>query len=131
MIDSSLWVDFFRSSTPRVVKEQVLECLGWPGAFICEPVRFELLRGAGARERGRVAAMLSTFPLLETPHDLWGMATELGAKCFDTGKRPRPMDLLISAVCLYHKVELATFDAHFSEIASISPLRLHLLRRAA
>jgi predicted nucleic acid-binding protein len=36
---------------------------------------------------------------------------------------------LIAQVCLHHDVPLITFDAHFQQIAEVSPLKLDLVKR--
>jgi predicted nucleic acid-binding protein len=53
----------------------------------------------------------------------------LGQKCVDNGFLPPAIDLLIAQVCLHHDVPLITFDAHFQQIAEVSPLKVDLVRR--
>lgn len=100
-----------------------------PDAYLCEPVRFELLVGVGAKRRTPLESFLGTIPLLATPAHLWEVATQLGVKLSDKSVRIAPLDLMIAAICLHHNATLVTFDAHFRPLAEISPLRLlHLTR---
>jgi predicted nucleic acid-binding protein len=131
MIDSTLWVDYFRSRTPLVIKQQVVPFIDRTDAAICEPVRFEVLSGALRRERRQIEETFHTLPSLRPPEDLWARATVLGQQCVDRGVQPRSLDLLIAAICLDHAAELVTFDVHFGQIAKVAPLRINLLTRAA
>ena len=129
VIDSSLWVDFFRARTPLAIKERVAFVVEQRDAALCDPIRFEILRAARRDERDRVETTFATFPLLSTPSDLWEKAVGLGQKCVDAGIRPRSLDLLIATVCLRHDSELVTFDADFAEMAKVCPLNVRLLTR--
>jgi predicted nucleic acid-binding protein len=97
--------------------------------FLCEPVVFELLRALPKRDRARTEALMATLPVLPTPGELWSAARVLGQKCVDKGFLPPGIDLLIAQICLYHDVSLITFDAHFQQIAEVSPLKVDLQKR--
>lgn len=53
----------------------------------------------------------------------------MSANPWDSGVRLPPMDLLISALCIHHKVPLVTFDVHFKQAAKISRLEVEILIR--
>jgi predicted nucleic acid-binding protein len=129
IIDSTLWVDYFRPKTPRKIKERVILFIDSADAMLCHPVRFEILRAALRNERSRIEATFESMPMLATPDNLWEEATELGQKCHAAGMNPPAIDLLIARVGLNHDAEVITFDAHFGEIAKVSPLRVRLLSR--
>src|SRR5687767_824570 len=129
LIDSTLWIDYFRARTPPRVKQQVIPFIDAADAVLCEPVRFEILSAALRRERRQIEETFQTLPLLASPANLWLAATSLGQQCLDRGLQPRSLDLLIAAICLHHAAELVTFDAHFAQIARICPLRVNLLPR--
>lgn len=128
VVDSSLWVDFFRASPP-VVKAQIQPILTDPATAICEPIRFELLRAVPKRDRPRVDGLLATVPVLSTPPGLWADALRLGQRCTDAGFQPPSIDLLIAQVCLHHQASLVACDQHFQSIAKVSALRVTLLKR--
>src|SRR6266446_7235571 len=129
LIDSSLWIDYFRSTTPAAIKRQVIPFVDSPDGLLCEPVRFEILRAARRNERSRIEETFATVPLLVTPADLWRQAIQLGQQCVDARIQPRSLDLLIAIVCLHHKVEIVTFDSDFAELARACPLKVCLLSR--
>ena len=130
IVDSSIWVDFFRAGYPIALKRQVVKLIDDQAAMICEPVLFELLRAAPAAARKKVEAHLELLPIASTPHGLWRDAAQLGQKCIGRGLLPPAMDLLIAQVCLHHDLELVTFDQHFVDIARLTPLRARILNRA-
>jgi predicted nucleic acid-binding protein len=129
LIDSSLWVDYFRPKTPRSIKEQTIKFTDDPDAMLCEPVRFEILRAAPLTQRKLVEQTFATLPLVTTPDRIWEIATKIGQACMDEGSVPKSLDLLIAAICLHHHLQVVTFDAHFGEIARVSPLKILLLKR--
>lgn len=130
IIDSSVWVDFFRASSPATLKHQAAKLIEDERATLCEPVLFELLRATPAVSRKNVQTQLELLPLVRTPDGLWRSAAQLGQKCVGRGFVPPAMDLLIAQVCLDHSLELITFDQHFADIARVSPLRIRILDRA-
>jgi len=131
LIDTSLWVDHFRSSTPRAVKDQVLTYVNQKGICVGEPILFELLSNAHVRDRARLDAYFALIPVLPTPPELWREAIRLGQQCVDAGVTVPLMDLLIASLCVHHRVELATFDSHFGVIARVAPLKVICPPRAA
>ena len=130
VIDSSIWVDFFRASSPTALKHQAAKLIEDERAMLCEPVLFELLRATPAAARRNIQAQLDLLPVVRTPHRLWGDAAQLGQQCLRRGAVPPAMDLLIAQVCLDHNLELVTFDQHFADIARVSSLRVTILERA-
>lgn len=112
------------------MRHQVHDLITGAGAILCEPIVFELLRACPARQLGIVEAQLATLPVIPTPLDLWNAATKLGQKCVAAGFLPAALDLLIAQTCIHHTLSLTTFDSHFSRIAKVSALELHLLSRA-
>ena len=129
IVDSSIWVDFFRGGSPIALKRQVVKLIDDQAAMICEPVLFELLRAAPAAARKKVAVHLELLPIASTPHGLWRDAAQLGQKCIGRGLLPPTMDLLIAQVCLHHDLELVTFDQYFVDIGRLTPLRARILNR--
>ncbi len=129
VIDTSVWLVFFRTRSPRRVRQEARLIIDSPEACLCEIVRFEILRAAPAKARRAVESSLSTFPILPSPGDLWGTAVALGQRCADKGFVPRPLDLLIAVVCIRNDAVLATFDKGFTTFLEASPLRLRVLER--
>ncbi len=131
VVDSSLWVDYFRKRTPAAVKAQVDAIVRGADVASCAPILFELLRAVPPKEGRKIEEFFATIPLLETPETLWADAGYLGQKCAESGLLTPAIDLVIAQVCIHYDVLITTYDADFSKIASVSSLRLNLLTRAA
>ena len=129
--DSVLWIDFTRAKTPVTVKQQIAPFLASRRTVLCEPVRFEVLRGERKADRLKTEALLATLPMLPTPASLWLDAADCGQRCLDSGITVPPLDLLISATAIFHQVEVVTFDAHFELMAKVlTGLKVRRLIRA-
>ena len=129
VVDSSLWVDYFREKTPPAVKAQVDGIIRQGDVAICAPIHFELVRAVSQNEARKIEEFFATIPVLETPESLWADSGRLGQKCAKAGFLAPAIDLLIAQICIHHDVLITTFDADFQKIASVSPLRLNLLPR--
>jgi predicted nucleic acid-binding protein len=129
LVDSSIWIDYFRPKTPRSIKEQAAAVITQRDAVICEPIRFELLRGASRETRDTIKEYLATVPMLGTPENLWQAATALGEKCTERGLSMAGIDLLIAQIAIQHGAEIVTFDSGFSLIAKVSNLRARVIDR--
>jgi predicted nucleic acid-binding protein len=131
LIDSCVWIDHLRPATPVPIRQIADEAVNRPGAVLCEPIRFELLRLCAKAQRRGVGARLSTLPVLPTPAGLWRDATAFGQQCKDAGVQAGFSDLLIATICLHHNVTMVTFDNHFRVLAKIIGFEVELLIRAA
>lgn len=129
VIDTSVWIDHLRKSTPDVTRRIADAAVNDAEALLCDPVRFELLIGASRRERPSLLRRLETMPLLQTHTLLWQEAGDLAAQASDSGLRVASIDLLIAVLCIHHDVSLTTFDSHFEKLARLSKLRVNLLIR--
>jgi hypothetical protein len=131
LIDSSLWVDFTRARSPRVLKQFIAPYVLAPEAALAEPIVYEVLRYATDEEIRVVQSQFRTMPLMETPDDLWTAAAALGQRCRRKGINAGSLDLLIVTVAVHHDAELVTFDRDFERIAGACNLRVKLLQRPA
>ncbi len=127
LIETSLWIDFTRAKTPPARKLAIQPWILDPDACLCEPVAFEVLRHATAKERKFIEEQFDTLPLLPTPATLWRDAARIGRKCRDKGFNAGSLDLVIAALAMHHDAELVTLDSDYAGIARIAPFRLRLL----
>lgn len=130
IIETSMWVDFFRSKTPAPIKDQIKQWVMRHDVALCEPEVCVLLRSAAARERALIQRHFATIPMLSTPATLWTEATKVGQDCHDAGVIVAALDLLIATICVHYGARLITFDEHFSRIAKLSRLDARILTRA-
>ncbi len=129
LLDTSLWIDFTRARSPQKLKRFIAPYLLDPEARLAEPVTFEVLRHATPEECRQLAQQFQTFPLLETPADLWTSAAALGQVCRKSGIAAGSIDLLIASLVMHHQATLVTFDRDFQAISAVSDLKLKLLER--
>ena len=129
LIDTSLWIDFTRTRSPRTLKRFIAPFILDPDAHLAEPIAFEVLRHATPAEAKQLTQQFQTLPMLATPILLWSQATELGQACRQKNITVPSLDLLIAAIALHHGAEVVTFDDDFQKIAGVSKLRVKLLKR--
>jgi predicted nucleic acid-binding protein len=129
LIDTSLWVDFTRTRSPRMIKRFIAPFILDPDAYLAEPITFEILRHATTAEAKQLTQQFQTLPMLATPPLLWTEATKLGQACRQKNVTVNSLDLLIATIALHHGAEVVTFDDDFQKIASVSNLQAKLLKR--
>jgi predicted nucleic acid-binding protein len=121
--DTSAWIALHRgragqaAAVRRVLREGVLAT--------CEPVRFELLRGARSRlELAALRQRLSLLPSCSVQASTWARAEEvLALLAARRGGRHRgipPIDLLIAAVAEANDLPVLHDDRHFDVIAEVT-----------
>jgi len=129
LIDTSLWVDFTRTRSPRTIKRFIAPYILHPDAHLAEPITFKILRHATAAEAKQLTQQFQTLPMLATPPLLWTQAAALGQACRQKNITVNSLDLLIATIALHHGAEVVTFDDDFQKIASVSNLQVKLLKR--
>ena len=113
LIDTSLWIDFTRTRSPRKLKQFIAPFILDPEAHLAEPITFEILRHATPAESKQLTQQFQTLPTLATPPLLWSEAAELGQACRQKNITVPSLDLLIAAIALHHGAEVVTFDDDF------------------
>lgn len=125
LADTSALVRFFRRQSDAEWDEVV--AAGRVG--ICEPVRQEYLRAAGARHAYYEADSLlrETFPHYVTRESLWDDTAELQHRLAEKSwhQSVSPVDLVVAITAVHHKLTLLHADADFETIARLTrqPLR--------
>ena|SRR5665213_254050 len=128
LLDTNLWIGLTRTRSPRALKTLISTFVADPQACLAEPIVFEILRNATDAEARQLTTHFQTLPLLASPPDLWSVGVDLGRACRRNGFTIGSIDLLIATIALHHGAEIITFDADFQKIASMSNLRLQLLK---
>jgi predicted nucleic acid-binding protein len=129
LIDTSLWIDFTRTRSPRTLKRFIAPFILDPDAHLAEPITFEMLRHATPTEAKQLTQQFQTLPMLATPPLLWPQAADLGQACRQKNITVHSLDLLIAAIALHYGAEVVTFDDDFQRIAGVSKLQVKLLKR--
>jgi predicted nucleic acid-binding protein len=129
LIDTSLWIDFTRTRSPRKLKQFIAPFILDPDAHLAEPITFEILRHATPAEAKQLTQQFQTLPMLATPPTLWSDAADLGQACRQKNITVHSLDLLIATIAVHHGAEMVTFDDDLQKIASVSKLQMKLLKR--
>lgn len=133
MVDSSVWIDFFRDRPEPHVTELARLIADDAGVALTDIVLTELLQGVrGEAEAMRVDERLSAFDVLRL-HDLadFRRASWLYRRVRAHGHTIRwTLDCLIASVCVREGVPLLHHDADFDRLAACTALRVHRVTAA-
>ena len=131
LVDSSVWVDFFRSSPGRAGAElrrmiEESEPFALTGIVVAE-----VLQGL-TRDIDTIERFLSQWDVL----DAQGFETYTRAAAIHRAGRSKgialsTIDTLIAAIALDHGAVLFTLDRDFSRIARLTGLKLYFSRETA
>jgi predicted nucleic acid-binding protein len=129
LIDTSLWIDFTRTRSPKSIKRFIAPYILDPEAHLAEPIAFEILRHATTAEARQLGQQFATLPTLATPPLLWTRAADLGQACRRKHITVGSLDLLIATIAIHHGAGVVTFDVDYQKIAGVSALQVKLLQR--
>lgn len=124
VVDSSVWIEFFRGRSVRVV-DQLSRLLDDDRVLLAAPVRLEILAGASRAEIPRLRRLLSALPLLVPTGAIWTKLegwVEQGRKA---GERFGAFDLLIAGIAAEQGAPLWSEDGDFARMARFGWVKLH------
>ena len=123
LIDTSVWIDFFRKKAK--VYESV-DALIDQGKVCClKLIIAELLQGARTEKELEVLRQLpSVFPLLPESPDSWEQAGLLSFRMRKAGKSIGLSDCYIAVVAQQNNALIYTHDTHFQEIRRHHDIKL-------
>jgi predicted nucleic acid-binding protein len=126
LIDTSIWIEFFRRKGDPAVKQGLANLIaGGQAAHTC-PIRFELLFGALDHEIPDIETGLSFCQRIEVTASDWDLAAEKGRELRQAGITAPSSDLLIAAVALGQKLPIVCRDQHFAMIQKGAMNRLEV-----
>ncbi len=120
LIDTSAWIEFFRSQGSVEMRGRVTSLVKEGEAAWCEMIRLELWNGArGSREIKELEKMDVSATLLTITSEIWRLADSLASKARLAGKTFPASDLLIAACARFHEAEIVHKDRHFDQIRAL------------
>jgi len=128
LVDSSVWIDFFRSSPGKGGAElwRLISC-GEPVALTGVIVT-EVLQGL-TKDPTRIESFLSGFDLLEPAgFDTYRTAASIYRKARAKGFSPSTIDTLMAAIAAEHGAPIFTLDLDFSRLATLTALELYRVK---
>lgn len=125
IVDTSVWLQFFRLQ-PSSVKKEMDRLRARGEIAIVGVVLAEVLQGARTqREAEQLSAGLKGFPYLAETQETWMRVGELARQLRQKGVTVPILDLLIAALALEHGCEVYTLDEHFERVPGLT---LHAVR---
>jgi predicted nucleic acid-binding protein len=124
VVDSSIWIEFFRGKDGLVVSE-LSRLLDADAVALAAPVRLELLSGASSKDGARLARLLSALPLWFPEPDLWGKLEQWIDRARRAGHRFGGMDLLIAGITADNGASLWSKDTDFVRLERLGLVVLH------
>jgi predicted nucleic acid-binding protein len=123
LVDTSVWVEFFRRSS----EFDLAEVRDLEEVVTCLPVVQEVLQGFSDERAYRMARdAMSALPIVESPleQDVFVEAAELYRSARRAGVTPRSsIDCLIATCGIRNNLEILHRDRDFDLLAQVSPLR--------
>ena len=118
LIDSSVWVDFFRGSDiVKLVKELVIP----NQARLCGLVISEVIQGIkNEKEREIVKEAFRGIPYMEMDRTCWEEAGDIALELRKRGKVVPFTDIFMATLAIHYGLQLFTFDKHFELIPGVS-----------
>jgi predicted nucleic acid-binding protein len=125
LVDSSVWIDFFRAAPGRAGRELHRMIAGAEPFALTGVVVAEILQGL-TRDAAPIERYLSMWEILEPR----GFATYRKAAAIFRLARAKgitltTIDTLIAAIALEHGASVFTLDKDFSSIARITRVSMH------
>lgn len=123
LIDSSVWIDYYRPRGPKALQDRVREALTRDVVVTTGIIVVEVLQGARTEESYAVLwDDFSGLRWLEPSPEAIETAARLG---FELQRRGTPVpatDLVIASVAMAHECRIWHRDAHFARIAGRTAL---------
>ena len=125
LVDTSVWIDFFRSgNSPEAWK--LVEALEQDRVCCVSVVRAEILSGArNEKEYWNLKDYFSAFPVLSEPADFWDRVARARFHLARKGISIAIPDLCIAILAEEHPCVLLTRDQEFHRIAKVVRLKFH------
>lgn len=122
LIDSSVWIDYYRPRGPERLKRQVQEALEENRVATIGLIAVEVLQGApNVSSFAALREDFLGFQWLELTQDLWLEAARLGNTLRHSGVSIPTTDIVIAATALHYKARLWHRDNDFTRLAHHTP----------
>ena len=117
LIDTSAWIDFFRSSS-GLAGNVVVDLIRFDKAYLTGPVIAELLHGVrGKKEIAKLNFIFTTIPCLEINQNDWQTTGNTLRQLRCKGLSIPLTDVLIASVASRNNMPVLTLDKHFQQLA--------------
>lgn len=125
LIDSSAWVEFFRSKGDLAVKLAVANLRQEMQAVVCGPVAMEIIGGALEQHRDPIARDFSILPWIRSDERLWLDSAANYAKLRARSVTAPWNDVIIATIARRKNCRIFAPDKHFALMAPVLGLKLY------
>lgn len=115
LIDSSVWIDYFRKGKSKV-EEQVNLLLDEDRVALCGMVELEILQGLRGNEQAIIQDLFSVLHYVDAQRSDFINAGLILNDLRKNGITIPSSDCLIAAQCIHHKLILFTLDNDFKHV---------------
>jgi predicted nucleic acid-binding protein len=124
LVDSSVWVTALRNGKSAAARH-LAELLDHDEVCLAIPVRLELLLGASAAVRPRLANALAALPVLYPTEGSWKTIESWAEVAGARRERFGFADLLIGVLAAEAKAPVWSLDRDFARMERLGLLKLH------
>jgi predicted nucleic acid-binding protein len=125
LVDSSVWIEAARREGSLEYKVGLEGLLEAAEAMFCGPIKLEVLGGARAEDRKRMAAYLESVPYRAMDESAWQFALECAWRLRDMGHSLPWNDILIGSLSLQLACRVYCNDQHFEAMRDVLGVRLY------
>jgi len=118
LIDSSVWIDYFRKGKSNV-EEQVNLLLDQDMVALCGMVELEILQGLRGSEQAIIQDLFSALHYIDAERSDFVNAGFMLNDLRQKGITIPSSDCLIAAQCIHRKLTLFTLDNDFKQIRNL------------
>lgn len=129
MVDTSVWIDFFRGRTPEI-NDLLKRLLTEDRVARCGAITAELRLGLKPKEKTLVLDLMDALHSIGTTDPDWDLAGDMANNLKMRGITVPLMDALIAAVCIHHKIHLLTLDGLFVHFDKLQMMGIDLKKAA-
>ena len=123
LLDTSVWINYFRSSGQQELKTAVKRALIEGCVLSCSVIRTEILVGSrDEKSFAKLSGHLEAIPGIPIDESVWEGVAHLGYMLRKKGMTIPLPDLLIAEAAMQREAVLWHADNHFEEICTIVPL---------
>ncbi len=119
LVDTSAWIEFFRSDGDAATKQTVGALLLTGNAAMTCPVRFELLQGARDSELADLNEAIELCERWPSTPDHWDAAADVARDLRKLGRNLPASDILIAVCAIGNRAPLLVRDRHFQLIQEV------------
>jgi predicted nucleic acid-binding protein len=119
MVDTSVWIDFFRKGVSQASKD-LTTYIELDLVFICGVIELEIIQGLRDNEKEQVMSAMEVVNFIELNRKDYIEAGYLLNKLRKSGITIPPTDAIIATCSIRNNLKLISYDKDFNHIKSLN-----------